>query len=234
MTLSIIGAGLPRTGTSSLKLALEYLGLGPCFHMREVITHPERAQYFSDAADGKPVNWDKAFEGYRSTTDAPACHFYKQLMVAYPKANVILSVRDFEGWFSSTQETILQPFVMKMHVAMNTLEMCNKIGWGTDPKLRDKDYMLARFNRHNDEVKASVPREKLLVFEAKQGWEPLCKFLGVPVPDTPYPRVNSRDDFGGRMTPEMVKAFEQLPPVQLKEMLTARFREEAEKMGRRS
>jgi Sulfotransferase domain len=234
MVLSVIGAGLPRTGTASLKMALEQLGFGPCYHMSELIPRPERAQAWVDAADGKPVAWEKVFEGYHSTTDAPACHFYRQLMAQYPKAKVILSVRDPESWFSSTQETVLQPFVMKVHVAMGTLDMCNKIGWGTDPKLRDKDYMLARFTRHNDDVIASVPREKLLVFEAREGWAPLCAFLGVPVPEGDYPRTNAREDFGGGMTPERIKAMESMTPEQLKEEVTARIREAQQRSGRPS
>jgi len=228
----VIGAGLPRTGTSSLKTALEELGLGPCYHMREVMQLPERARYWADASDGKPVHWSVVFEDYRSTTDAPGCHFYRQLMAEYPKAKVILSLRDPDSWFSSTQETILQPFVMKMHAAMGTLEMCNKIGWGDDPKLRDKSYMLARFKRHNDDVLNTVPREKLLVFEAKQGWAPLCEFLGVPVPKTPYPHTNSREDFGGRMTPEMLKTMESMTPAQLKEMMAARLRKAQQEEGK--
>ena len=232
MPLSVIGAGLPRTGTSSLKAALEELGLGPCYHMREVMQQPERARHWVDAADGKPMDWDAVFEGYLSTTDAPGCHFYKQLMAKYPTAKVILSLRDPDSWFSSTQETILQPFVMKMHAAMGTLEMCNKIGWGDDPCLRDKDYMLARFKRHNDDVLNTVPRDKLLVFEAKHGWAPLCEFLSVPVPTTPYPHANSREDFGGRMTPETLKAIEAMTPEQVKEMMAARMREAQQKEGK--
>lgn len=231
MPLAVIGAGLPRTGTSSLKLALEQLGFGQCYHMREVFLHPERAQYWEAAADGKPIDWEAVFAGYRSTTDAPACHFYKPLMQRYPDAKVILSLRDPESWFSSTQETILQPFVMKMHAAMSTLDMCNKIGWGTDPRLRDKAYMLARFHRHNEDVLKTVPKDRLLVFEAKQGWAPLCAFLGVAVPATPYPHANSRDDFGGQMTPEARKTMEAMTPAQIREMMAARLAEAQQKAG---
>jgi Sulfotransferase domain len=233
MTLSVIGAGLPRTGTSSLKVALEQLGFGPCYHMREVITYPERAQSWIDAADGRPVDWEKVFEGYRSATDAPACHFYKQLTQRYPDAPVILSLRNPESWFSSTQETILTPFVMKMHVAMNTLDMCNKIGWGDAPELRDKDYMLARFHRHNDEVMRTIPKQRLLVFEAKQGWPPLCTFLGVPVPTTPFPHANSREDFAG-MTAEQRKAVESMSPEQMRKMMMARLQEATQGDGQDS
>ena len=233
MPLAVIGAGLPRTGTSSLKLALEQLGLGPCYHMREILSYPERARDWEAAADGKPVDWEAVFKGYRSTTDAPGCHFYKQLAQHYPAAKLILSLRDPDSWFSSTQETILQPFVMKMHTAMGTLGMCNKIGWGDDPKLRDKDYMIARFHRHNVDVLKAIPKDRLLVFEAKQGWAPLCAFLGVPVPSTPYPHVNSREEMGAAFsTPEAQKALQAMTPEQLKEMMIARFRAEQESDGR--
>lgn len=235
MPLSVIGAGLPRTGTSSLKLALEQLGFGPCFHMREILSNPGRARYWEDAADGKPVDWEEAFEGFRSTTDAPACHFYKQLADRFPDAKLILSTRDPERWFSSCLETILQPMVMKVHASMGTLAMCNKIGWGDDPRLREKVYMLDRFHRHNDEVMKTIPRDRLLVFEAKQGWKPLCDFLGVPAPATPYPHVNSREEMGEALSnPEMRKALEAMSPEQFANMLKARFQEEQQRHGKRS
>jgi hypothetical protein len=196
MALKVIGAGLPRTGTSSLKLALEQLGFGPCYHMREVIEHPEFAAHWERAADGAHVDWDEVFQGYHATTDAPACHFYKSLAEHYPDAKVLLSMRDPEAWFASTQNTILRPEVMAMHEARGTLTMCNKIGWGIDPRLREHAYMVERFYRHNDAVKKTIPAERLLVFDVREGWEPLCRFLGVPVPETPFPRTNSTEEFG--------------------------------------
>jgi hypothetical protein len=225
MTLSVIGAGMPRTGTSSLKMALDMLGFGPCYHMTEVITHPERADDWSAAADGKPVDWDKVFQGYSSTVDAPGNGFYLALAAKYPQAKVILSVRDPESWFTSTQESILQPPIMQMHTKLGTLDMCNKIGWGDRPELRDKNYMLSRFQKHNEEVKKTIPAARLLVFEAKQGWEPLCKFLGVAVPSQPYPKVNSRSEMGDAAA-SMMEAFSKMTKaeavVALRQMLVAR------------
>ena len=106
MPLSVIGAGFGRTGTMSLKLALDQLGFGPCYHMTEVFKNPKASGYWEAAADGKPIDWEEVFAGYRSTVDWPGATFYKQLADAYPEAKVILTERDAEAWFESTQATI--------------------------------------------------------------------------------------------------------------------------------
>ena len=195
MSLKVIGAGLPRTATWSQKLALEQLGPGPCYHMSEALEHPGHWPQWEAAAAGGPVDWAGLFEGWGSTTDAPGCHFYRELMEAFPDAKVLLSVRDPEKWFASTQNTILSDAVAGFHGARGSLAMVEAVGWGTDPRLRDRAWMLERYHRHNDEVKAYVPEDRLLVWSPSDGWAPLCAFLGVPVPDAPFPQVNSTEDF---------------------------------------
>ncbi len=195
MSLKVIGAGLPRTATWSQKLALEQLGFGPCYHMSEALEHAEHWPLWETAAAGGPVDWNTIFAGWGSTTDAPGCHFYNDLAAYYPDAKVVLSVRDPERWFASTQNTIISDQVAGFHAARGSLGMVDAMGWGTDPRLRDKAWMLDRYNRHNEEVQRAIPAARLLVYDVSQGWEPLCRFLGRPIPDAPYPQVNSTDDF---------------------------------------
>ena len=195
MSLKVIGAGLPRTATWSQKLALEQLGLGPCYHMSEALEHPDHWPLWEAAAAGKPVDWGALFAGWGSTTDAPGCHFYPALAAWYPEAKVLLSVRDEERWFASTQNTILTEAVAGFHGARGSLAMVEAMGWGTDPRLRDKAWMLDRYRRHNREVQDAIPAERLLVYDPADGWGPLCRFLGLPVPEAPYPRVNTTEEF---------------------------------------
>ena len=195
MSLKVIGAGLPRTATWSQKLALEKLGFGPCYHMSESLEQPAHWPLWEQAARGEAVDWDAIFKGWESTTDAPACHFYTELAAFYPEAKVVLSVRDPEKWFASTQNTILSGAVAGFHGARGSLPMVEAVGWGTDPRLRDKAWMLDRYHRHNEAVQRAIPPERLLVYQVSDGWEPLCRFLGVEAPDAAYPQVNSTDEF---------------------------------------
>lgn len=191
MPLHVIGAGLGRTGTLSLKLALEQLGLGPCYHMLEVRSAPERLEHWNRIADGARVPWDAVFAGFRSTVDWPACNYWREIMATYPGAKVILSQRDPESWFRSTQATIFSDEVQSG--APPSIRKILKAVVGDD--LHDRERCIAAFERHNASVRAEVPADKLLVFDAKQGWQPLCRFLSVAVPDAPFPSVNTTDDF---------------------------------------
>ena len=195
MSLKVIGAGMPRTATTSQKLALEQLGFGPCYHMSEALDLPNHWPLWEAAGAGEAVDWDDIFSGWGSTTDAPGCNFYKELAAYYPDAKVLLSVRDPEKWFASTQNTITTDGVAAMHAKRGTLGMCEAIGWGTDPRLHDKAWMLERYHRHNEEVRATIPAERLLVYKVSEGWGPLCAFLDRPIPDTPFPQVNPPDVF---------------------------------------
>jgi hypothetical protein len=191
MPLHVIGAGLGRTGTLSLKLALEQLGLGPCYHMLEVRSAPERLEHWNRIAAGEQVDWEEVFAGFRSTVDWPACNYWRELMARYPDAKVILSLRDPESWFRSTQATIFSDEVQGGAPPAIVKILTDVVG----KDLHDRAKCIAAFERHNAAVRDGVPAGKLLVFDAKQGWGPLCAFLGVPVPDAPFPSVNTTDDF---------------------------------------
>ncbi len=199
MALKVIGSGLGRTGTMSLKLALEQLGLGPCHHMVEVFMHPESVPLWVAAGAGKP-DWDAIFADYQSMVDYPGCKFWRELMDYYPGAKVLHSLRDPDKWFDSTQATIFAPGSGALTAPEPMKEFFGMVMSDFGGRQHERAFMVEYFKRHNDEVIASVPKDRLLVFEASQGWEPLCAFLGVPVPDTPYPRENTTADFQARAT----------------------------------
>jgi hypothetical protein len=195
MPLSVIGAGFGRTGTMSLKLALDRLGFGPCYHMVEVFKNPKASGYWEAAADGRPVDWEEVFAGYGSTVDWPSATFYKQLANAYPEAKVILTVRDPEAWFASTQATIFS-----RHIRDDTEDdwqrmVLKVIGDLFDRRMTDKAKLIEVYQRHNEEVRRTIPQERLLVYEVADGWEPLCRFLDAEVPNESMPRANSTDEF---------------------------------------
>ncbi len=204
MPLAVIGAGYPRTGTMSLKLALEQLGFGPCHHMTELFTHPQAWPLWEHIADGGTPDWEALFAGYRSTTDAPGCWFYRELAERYPDAKVILSERDAQSWLKSMSATIMGP-AHRADLAVSPVgqlirKLAGLMGWappsGEGPAgPPPAEQMMASFEAHNAEVRRVIPADRLLVFQASQGWAPLCAFLGVDVPDTPYPHVNSTEEF---------------------------------------
>lgn len=193
MSLKVIGAGFGRTGTLSLKLALEQLGFGPCYHMVEVFKNPQAVGWWIDAADGRP-DWEKIYQGYSATVDWPNATFYAELADSYPDAKVILTERDPEAWFRSTQATIFAQ--APPPTAGPFAEMYEKvIARLFDGRMHDHDHVIDVYKRHNAEVRKRIPAERLLVYEVAQGWDPLCRFLGVPVPATPMPKVNSTEEF---------------------------------------
>jgi hypothetical protein len=194
VALKVIGAGFGRTGTLSLKAALEQLGFGPCYHMIEVFKNPQAPQWWVDAADGKP-DWNKIYEGYTSTVDWPNATFYAELADFYPDAKVILTERDPEAWFASTQNTIFPNATPPDTPAVFDQMFRKVIGRLFDQRMRDHDHVIDVFKRHNAEVRRRIAPERLLVYEVAQGWEPLCKFLGVAAPDTPMPKTNSTEEF---------------------------------------
>jgi hypothetical protein len=199
MSLEVIGAGYGRTGTLSLKLALEQLGFGPCFHMSEAIANQARIAGWLEACNGRAV-WGEILAGYRATVDHPGCAFYRELAAAYPDAKVVLTVRDANDWFDSTQATVFSP-LMRNRVPESPLrEFLAKTVWGLfGDGIDDRDFMVAAFKRHVTEVQNVIAKDRLLVFEVAQGWVPLCDFLGVAVPATPFPRVNSRAEMAAML-----------------------------------
>jgi hypothetical protein len=195
MTLAVIGAGLGRTATFSLKFALEHLGFGPCYHMSEVFSGARRnVPLWLDAVGGRP-DWKAIFAGFHSTTDYPACTYWRELAAFYPRAKVVLTVRDPNSWFDSVSETIFSDAMQNSLAGSPTGElMQGAIFDAFGGRMRDRAFMTKWFVRRNNEVIDSLPPERLLVFSPKDGWAPLCAFLGVPVPAEPFPRVNSRDE----------------------------------------
>jgi hypothetical protein len=198
MPLDLIGAGLGRTGTLSLKLALEQIGFGPCYHMVEVFADPARPQDWIKAADGE-LEWETVFEGYVATVDYPGCVFWRELAKRYPAAKVILTVRDPSEWFESTQSTIFSKRNVDRLAASPISRFFDKtVKRDYGDRLHDREFMIDQFQRHTAAVEREIPKERLLVYEVSQGWEPLCAFLGVPVPTTAFPRANTREDFAAR------------------------------------
>ena len=194
MTLKVIGAGYPRTGTSSLKLALEQLGFDRCHHMREVIMDMPSARLWIDAAEGRP-DWERIFEGYQSCTDAPGCSFWRELADVYPDAKVLLSVRDPDPWFDSTQATVFSDQMLNRQFGPEMQEFFAKVVTREfGEHIHERDFMVAQFERHTQEVIAAIPEPRLLVYDVREGWEPLCAWLGVPVPETPFPHTNTREE----------------------------------------
>ncbi|WP_170351921.1 sulfotransferase family protein [Ruegeria atlantica] len=202
MTLEVIGAGFGRTGTNSLKLALEQLNFGPCHHMFEVRDNPEQLPAWNRAAHGEQADWDAMFHGYRAQVDWPGAAYWRQLSDHYPDAKIILSVRDPDAWFDSIWATI-GPFMTTMRGRHDSdhanaiAEMCSKfIVHGIfDGRMNDRDHAISVFRKHIKKVRDTVPKDRLLVYETGSGWKPLCTFLGVDIPEEPYPHTNSTKQF---------------------------------------
>ncbi len=199
MSLKVIGAGFGRTGTMSLKLALEQLGFDKCYHMMEV--QPEHRAVWSKAHRGESVDLDALFDGFQATVDWPSCNLWQDQLKHFPDAKVILSLRDPESWYKSVMSTIYPTCVKAASSDDENMKAFGQwafeIVWNPifDGRLDDKDRVIDTFNRHNEAVKATCPADKLLVFEAKDGWAPLCEFLGCAIPETDYPRSNSTEEF---------------------------------------
>ncbi|TAL03686.1 MAG: hypothetical protein EPO08_03590 [Rhodospirillaceae bacterium] len=213
MALKIIGAGFGRTGTMSTYQALNQLGF-PCYHMAEVTKNPPHLNFWlkvADAPAGTQQDWDEVFADYVAAVDHPACDVWRELMAAYPDAKVILTLhpKGAEAWYASTMETIYftedawQFSVMAAVIPATRRfkEMVHKLVWQRAHKgaMKDRATVIAQYNDHIREVQAAVPADRLLTYSVDQGWEPLCGFLGVPVPATPFPRVNDRADFKKNM-----------------------------------
>lgn len=180
-------------------MALQDLGLGPCYHMEEVLQDMDlHLPHWMDVLDGKP-DWDATYVGFGAAVDWPTAAYWSELVEKYPEARVILSTRDPERWYNSISQTILAVLTSPENwppEQKSWLEMVHRVVIGRSLGGKtDKDSVIAAFKDHEAAVKQAVPADRLLVFEAREGWEPLCRFLGRPVPDTPYPRSNSREEF---------------------------------------
>ena len=212
MSLKIIGAGFGRTGTKSLQLALETLGYGKCYHMEELFRNPEGVEHWINAYNETPVNWNHLFKDYNSIVDFPGSMYYKELHTYYPDAKIILSVRDPESWYQSALKTIYafdpgpaikiklmlkMPFSSKARNLFKAIQLNDKSIWKKffEGKFDDKNYAINKFKMHIEAVKQAIPKNQLLIFEAKDGWKPLCEFLNKPIPETPFPSSNKGEDF---------------------------------------
>jgi hypothetical protein len=196
VSLRVIGAGVGRTGTHSLKEALETVLGGPCHHMVEVFAHPEQIPIWTDAIEGRPVDWAGLMKDYTAQVDWPGASFWPELLEANPDALVILSVRDPESWYTSASNTIFGGLVLtggELGPWMGSMRRL--LGDRFCDKLEDRDAMITAFLRHNDEVRQRVPAAQLLEWAPEQGWEPICARLGVPVPEQPFPLTNTTEEF---------------------------------------
>lgn len=198
MTLQVIGAGLGRTGTHSLAAALELLGFDPCYHILELDRNPGHLSLWSDALDGKPVDWNTIYESYRSAVEWPTVSFLPQVIAQYPQAKVILTQRDPGSWYESANATIFEGLELSAHnpnparresSAFKRQLILETVFGG---KYRDKAHAIKVYMQHTINVMQLVPAERLLQYRVTEGWEPLCDFLGVDVPGEPFPRRNDR------------------------------------------
>lgn len=206
--MQVIGAGFGRTGTLTLKAALEELGVGPCYHMVEVLWGDTgRLPLWQAAANGEEVDWKAVFEGFESTVDWPGCTFWEPLMEVFPDAKVLLTVRDPESWYESARNTIYASLIAGQKGELKegdeeppspeAFQMISALIWqGTfHGKFEDKAYAIEMFDKHIAEVKSKVPPERLVVHEVKEGWKPLAQMLGVPEPRAEFPRLNDKVAF---------------------------------------
>lgn len=199
MTLEVIGAGLGRTGTTSLCKALEILDFQPCYHMDEAERRPDHDDPWLAAANGSSPDFDALFGGYKAAVDWPTVTHYRALAHHYPNARFVLTVRDTDGWVRSMMQTILptviappSPTVRPKHRQMTRQLIAENLFGG---RVDDPDHAARLYEEHNDSVRAFLPPEQLVVLPLGAGWAPLCEFLGRPIPSCPYPDANSATDF---------------------------------------
>lgn len=221
--MKVIGVGFGRTGTSSIKLALEQLGF-PCHHMSEATKDPEHMAPWIQFANGDPVDWREVYRDYEATVDWPGAAVWRELIDAFPDAKVLLTVRDPDKWFASGTSTIfrnlrhstsIQESLARLVVQLNfprfrpfgiaMRRLITDRQFGGD--LVTRDNVVRVFEAHNAAVQAYVPAHQLLVYDVSQGWEPLCEFLGVPVPDAPFPRVNDAESMRKRQQERLQKSI---------------------------
>ena len=200
MSLRVVGAGLGRTGTHSLQIALQQLLGAPCYHMLEIIEHPEFIPAWQDAVDGKPVDWEAVMNGYSAAVDWPAAAYWRELAEWNPDAIILLSTRSrTDAWWKSANDTIFEisrreaPPVAALQaqqkMAVDMLTKTFTPNWSNEADAK-KAYEL-----HNETVRATAPRDRVVEWQPNDGWEPICSALSLPVPDEPFPHVNSTAEF---------------------------------------
>jgi hypothetical protein len=204
--MKVVGAGFGRTGTLSLKVALEQLGVGAAFHLMDLPLHPPTLSRWQEAADGKDVDWVEILNGWEATVDWPGAAFWRQIWESFPDSKVLLSVREPTAWYRSCVDTIFATasavargdlLASAFNLMPEVVRFNRQLVWeGTfGGRFENESHALEVFTRHNREVQEIVPAEKLLVYEVDEGWEPLCRFLEIPVPPIPTPHLNDRTSF---------------------------------------
>lgn len=206
MALEIIGAGFGRTGTHSLKIALETLGFGPCHHMCEIRKDPDSLKYWLNAQQGKPVDWQEVFRDYKSQVDWPGALYWRHLADAFPTAKIILTLRDPESWLESIINTIYPSLVNGRKKYSDThQQMVSQMAYDSvfmglfKGTLADKEYAMSVYREHVETVRKKIPKNRLLEYHAGDGWAPLCQFLNCEVPDIPFSQGNTEADFKANM-----------------------------------
>ncbi len=199
MSLKIVGAGVGRTGTNSLKIALERLLGTPCHHMFEILNDRGQIPGWTDAIEGRPVSWETMLAKYTALVDWPGASFWPELSAANPDALVLLSVRDPQSWYRSASNTIFRVMAdppAELTPWMATIRRMLRDRFSD--QLDDEHAMIDAFERHNDAVRQAIAPERLLEWSVGEGWEPICERLGLDVPDESFPRTNSTAEFKAR------------------------------------
>jgi len=193
MTLKIVGTGFGRTGTDSMRKALNILGVGPTHHMHEMGSKTPAREAWLNLVNGASPDWELLFNGYHACVDWPSAYYWRELVEHYPKSKVLLTMRPAEAWWKSFEATILK------HIQSNDdpdgfaqLLIAEQVFNG---RAADRDYAIEVYNRNVEDVLSTIPAERLLVHELGDGWEPLCRWLDLPLPDVDYPKGNTTQDF---------------------------------------
>ncbi len=213
MALKIIGAGFPRTGTTTLKRSLEMLGVERCYHMKELLVNPDRLPLWLQLEKTRTTDWDALYQGYDATVDFPGYPWYKEHMDHFPDAKVILTVRPFEKWWESAYNTVWKAgpqtlpekltmlgrmaFNPRLRKVAECIAFFKRNFWERqlEGRFEDKAFAKLVFDKHIEDVKAHVPADRLLVYDVREGWGPLCAFLGVSEPGEPLPHLNKKENF---------------------------------------
>ncbi|MEZ4796833.1 MAG: sulfotransferase [Flavobacteriaceae bacterium] len=220
MSIKVIGAGFPRTGTTTLKKALETLGYKDTYHFKDLIANPKKLKYWKDLEEKGDTNFEALFDGFQATVDFPGYPYYKILLKKYPDAKVILTKRDVDKWYESTlktvwkagPQTVLAKIVLLTKMLFNTslrhTFKCIKFMRSTYLKKQFSNNFASEthakevFFKHIEEVKNHVPENQLLIYDVSEGWQPLCNFLDKPIPKEDFPHLNKKENFH-----EMVKGM---------------------------
>ncbi len=197
MTLRVIGAGVGRTGTTSLKRALETLLGGPCYHMFEIHTRPDDVAVWHAAARGEMPDWRSFLDGWSAAVDWPASAFWPEIAAAFPEAVIVFSQRDEQSWWQSASQTIF-PATRRAEDGpwRDMIEALFARRFTT--AIDDREAALEAYRRHNARVRAEAPPARLLEWHPDDGWAPLCTALGVAVPDSAFPHTNTTAEFQAR------------------------------------